>query len=67
MKVYGLIQDNGDGSSSIRWFTDIDVVEEMLDGGYEYQEYYYANEGSPAVVLDLPDSITPESIGIRLD
>jgi len=38
-KVYGLISDNGDGSSSIGWFKDESVVEHLL----ENDESFYPN------------------------
>lgn len=62
MKVYGLICDNGDGSSSIHWLTDKSLVDDLL----ENSESYYANEGSPAVTLDIPDGLCLKKIGIFL-
>ena len=62
MRVYGLICDCGDGSSSLRWFLDEELVEVIL----ETDDDYYANEGSPATTLTLPEGVTPELIGITI-
>jgi hypothetical protein len=48
--IYGLTQDNGDGSSSIRWFKNKDDVDKVLE-----QEEFYANESEPAETLTFPD------------
>lgn len=61
MRVYGLIRDCGDGSSSISWFLDDEIVEVLLE-----DEEYYMNEGSPSATLTLPEGVTPESIGIHI-
>lgn len=60
MILYGLIFDNGDGSASLRWYVCKNKVDRILS---DY-EWFYMNEGSPAVTLVLPDGIIPEKIGI---
>jgi len=62
MKVYGLIKDAGDGSSYLRWYTNLDTVHELL----EDNEDYYANEGSPAAELTFSDDVDLKAIGISL-
>jgi len=68
-KVYGLTRDNGDGSGSIIWFRDKEVVDRILDEDSELegwvQEAFYANEGSPAVELTFPDDLDLNSVGFR--
>ena len=61
--VYGLIADNGDGSSSMRWFRNMDMVNNLLDD----DDMYYANEGSPAETLTFPDDICLEVCGFSFD
>lgn len=58
-KVYGLISDNGDGSSSISWFKDKSIVENLL----ENDESFYANEGVAAETLVFPDDFNLGSAG----
>ncbi len=59
-KLYGLISDNGDSSSSVRWYTNKTLVNHLLKN----DETYYANEGSPAVTLNLPDDFNLNTLGI---
>lgn len=65
--VYGLISDNGYGSSSISWFKDKRVVDFILGDDYEYNESYYANESEPSVILTLPDDLDLKSAGFDLE
>jgi hypothetical protein len=58
-KVYGLISDNGDGSSSMYWFKDKSIVENLL----ENDESFYANEGVAAETLVFPDDFDLISAG----
>jgi hypothetical protein len=61
MKIYGLISDSGDGSSCIQWFRTKEKVDEILND--DSLEQYYANEGEPSAVLDLPDDLDLEKAG----
>lgn len=57
-KVYGLVVDHGDGSSSMRWFTNKALVDKLLE-----DEEYYANEGSPSEILTFPDDLNLNKCG----
>jgi hypothetical protein len=59
-RVYGLISDNGDGSSSMHWFRTPEKVEEMNN-----HENYWANEGGPAETLTLPADLDLGAAGFR--
>lgn len=61
-KVYGLISDNGDGSASMHWFRDKDVVDKLLNDD-ENCGQYGQNEGSPAETLTFPDEFNLETCG----
>ena len=37
--IYGLICDNGDGSGSMQWFRNLDLVEQLLE-----ENDFYANK-----------------------
>jgi hypothetical protein len=58
--LYGLIADNGDGSNSVNWYTNKELVDYLLTN----DESYYGNEGSPAVTLTIPDELPLESLGL---
>lgn len=65
-KVFGLISDSGDGSSSLRWFKDQALVDRLLeDDGF--CEVFYANEGCPAETLVFPDDFDLDSVGFVFD
>ena len=57
MKIYGLIADCGDCSSSLTFLKNLDLVNKLL----EDDEVYYPNEGEPAVILNLPDDLLKEA------
>lgn len=61
-KIYGLMSDNGDGSSSINWFKNKQLVDKILDPDY-YPEAWGCNEGSPAETLTFPDDLNLEECG----
>lgn len=61
-KVYGLTADHGDGSSGIRWFQNVELVEKLLNRD---DEVYYGNEGSPAITLTFPDDLDLVACGFR--
>lgn len=61
--VYGLISDSGDGSGTIQWFRDKELVDSRLTDD-ENNEQYYANEGR-AKVLTFPDDLDLEKCGFR--
>lgn len=63
--VYGLTADCGDGSSSIRWFKDVSIVQMLLDDDGEHHETYYGNEGSPNTILRFPDDLDLDTVGFR--
>lgn len=48
-EYYYLISDNGDGSSSVRWFKDKDKAQFLVDSDI-YSEEFGSNEGSINVV-----------------
>lgn len=62
-KLYGLIQDSGDGSSCLQWFADEAIADKLLSGD-DYCETFGVNEGSPAVVLIVPEGLTYIDLGI---
>lgn len=61
MKIYGLMSDNGDGSSSINWFKNKQLVDKILDDGDPY--IWGCNEGYPAETLTFPDDLNLEECG----
>ena len=64
--IYGLISDNGDGSSSMHWFRDQEKVDFLLsDDGDE--SYWAANEGSPAETLTFPADLDLEAAGFSFN
>lgn len=66
--IYGLIQDYGDGSSGIRWFRNKDKVDKILDDNDpDWDESYYANEGSPSEVLTFPAELDLKYCGFYFD
>ena len=62
--IYGLICDGGDGSAHVRWFSDKELVDTILDDD-NYSEEYVMNEGSPAVTLTVPHDFDFAAAGIR--
>lgn len=64
-KVYGLISDNGDGSSSIHWFRSKEKVDEMLDEENGHENYWANDEGGPSVELTLPADLDLKAAGFR--
>ena len=62
-KVFGLVSDGGDGSSSILWFRDGKIVDRLLGDDNAYSEQFYANEGSPAETLTFPDDLNLDTVG----
>ena len=65
MKVYGIVYDFGDGSAGIRWYNKEDV-DYVLSDDYKYWEDVQMNEGSPAVVISIPEGSTPADLGIKM-
>lgn len=64
-KVYGLISDGGDGSSSIRWFQNEAIVDAILES--DDVEQWWGNEGSPSEVLTFPDDLDLKKCGFMFD
>lgn len=60
--IYGLICDGGDGSASLRWYSNKEKVDNLL---FDECEDYYMNEGSPAVTLTVPIDFDLTAAGIR--
>jgi hypothetical protein len=60
--IYGLIRDNGDGSGSMCWFRNLNIVERLLE-----DDDFYANEGSPAETLYFPVSLDLSLCGFIFD
>ena len=63
--IYALLKDNGDGSSSIHWFRDKEIVDALLES--DDVEDWYQNEGIPAETLTLPDDLDLWACGFRFD
>ena len=62
--VYGLIVDHGDGSSGMRWYRSKDTVDAILDDDSpDWDESFYANEGSPAETLTFPADLDLDACG----
>lgn len=59
--VFGLISDNGDGSSSLRWLRNADIVDALLE-----DEDFYQNEGSP-MRFEFPDDLDLKACGFSFD
>lgn len=49
-KIYGLVCDGGDGSTSMHWFRDEEKVNDLLENDTDL----YMNEGSHVEVLTFP-------------
>ena len=64
-KVYGLISDHGDGSSSTRWFQNVAIVDAILES--DDMEQWYGNEGSYSEVLTFPDEVDLVKCGFWFD
>ncbi len=62
--VYGLIQDNGDGSCCIRWYRSRDKVDELLEEDNGHEEFW-GNEGSPAETLTFPEGLDLDQCGLH--
>lgn len=59
--IYGLSRDNGDGSCSVIWFRNKELVDYLLTDGkssdYDEREAFYGNEGSISQTLNFPDDL----------
>lgn len=55
--IYNLISDNGDGSSSIHWFRDVESAMELIE-----DDQYAVNEGMPGE-LTFPEDLDLEECG----
>lgn len=60
--IYGLIADNGDGSSSMHWFRTGAEVKVMLE-----KEYFFMNEGRPAETLTFPADLDLKAAGFTFN
>jgi len=60
--VYGILQDNGDGSSACLWIKDKAIVDKYLDEDFD-PERFGINEGCPAETLTFPDDLDLEACG----
>jgi hypothetical protein len=65
MKIYGIIEDGGDGSSCLLWYNEEDA-EHVPSDEYENFDYVQGCGGSPSQVINIPDGYTPEDIGIMM-
>jgi hypothetical protein len=62
--IYGLINDCGDGSSSIHWYRNKEAVDAVLDeDSPDWDESYNQNEGTPAETLTFPDDLDLAAAG----
>lgn len=66
-KIYGLIADCGDGSAVMCWFRELDDVNYLLDEDNGHEQFWSANEGSPAEVLTFPADLDLVKCGFRFD
>lgn len=57
--IYGLVSDGGDGSSSVHWFRNKDLVDKLLE-----TESFYANEGD-SIGLVFPEDLNLEECGFN--
>ena len=60
-RVYGLISDCGDGSSSMYWFQNKAIVDAILES--DDVEQFYPNEGSPSETLIFPNDLNLKECG----
>jgi hypothetical protein len=61
--IYGLLHDNGDGSTSMHWFRTHEEVDAVLDqDALVTYEAYWTNDG-PSEVLHFPEDLDLESCG----
>lgn len=70
MKLYILISNNGDGSSSVQFTLDYSVIEKMeKDYDESNPEFDYERwadgDGFHYKTINVPDDSTYESLGIR--
>lgn len=59
--IYGLISDDGDGTSHVDWYRTLTEVLHVLDEVYGY-ENYWANRASPET-LSFPAELDLEACG----
>lgn len=59
--IYGLISDNGDGTSSMNWFKNKIIVDRLLSD--DESEIWYQNEGFPSQKLTFPAELNLEECG----
>ena len=62
-KIYGLIQDCGDGSAGILWFENRELADKLSN---KCNERWGLNEGSLAEVLTFPDDFDLAACGIEV-
>lgn len=64
--LYGILADGFDGSASLFWFEDKELVDELLSADTALAlEALSINEGVYSQVLTLPSETSWESIGIK--
>jgi len=65
--IYGVTSDGGDGSSSIHWFKNLELLDRLLDPSDDkWCEAYNMNEGY-AEVLTFPDDLDLEACGFSFN
>lgn len=63
--VYGIMCNNGDGSSSVLWFKNKDIIDVLLDESrdeYNFQRWS-GNEGMIQYELKFPDELNLQECG----
>ena len=63
-KIYGLIQDCGDGSAGILWFENRELADKLKDN--LWADRWGLNGGSLAEVLTFPDDFDLAACGIEV-
>lgn len=64
--IYGLTRDLGAGSSTVCWFRDLEVVNNVLsDDSDQYVDEFYGNDGSPAITLTFPADLDLKACGFK--
>ncbi len=61
-KLYFLVADLGDGTTTVRWFEDGTRARHIID---EDPEQYCTNEGGPRYIT-LPDDFDITTLGVHL-
>lgn len=65
MRLYYVVCDCGDGSSTVHWYKDEAFLYARISEDHDlYDESYYSNEGQ-ARFITVPDDFDVDSLGVR--